>query len=206
MKYIILIISLFVGVIIVQAQNIVSLENSASYIKANLDTKPKPVYFKDNTAMLNKYIGKWEGKYKNKTYYFEITKQTKVQGKYITTTFRDDLYIKIRITDNKNKKVIYDKFKLPKRFHIKMAYLPKVTKDVYVIGYLGNTSEEIECGDIGDLYIESFDKANKLKVYVKPEFMEFYIREGEKHPCPDGRILPPFPDSKENALILTKKN
>jgi len=71
--------------------------------------------------------------------------------------------------------------------------------------YWGKKKQEIKCGNQGDMFIETLQNNTKLKLYVRPEFMLFAQIEGEPDPCPNGRIMPPFPDKEDNAMILTKK-
>ena len=204
MKRLIFIIYVVFCIQILNAQFIVPVDKVNKYI-TEYGILPDHTYYKDVNKVLNKYVGTWEGVYKNQTYYFEITKQTKVRSSIFPSVFRDDLLIKFKITDNRSKKVIRNTFNLPDDSLINLSLLTEITENKHVMLYYGGDNEQVNCGDIGDIYLEPFDKNQKLRVYVVPQSMVFYVEDGV-HPCPGGRILPPFPDSKETALILTKKN
>lgn len=204
MRKIITILVVLLYSVVVQAQVIVPVDKVGEYFSNNKNI-PEHIYYKDVNKVLNKYVGTWEGVYKNQTYYFEITKQIKVRSNNFPMTFRDDLLIKFKITDNKSKKVIRNTFNLPNDLLIASSLIRDITATKQIMLYFGGNNKQVNCGDIGNIYLEPFDKNRKLKVYVVPQSMVFYVEDGV-HPCPGGRILPPFPDSKETALILTKKN
>jgi len=204
MKRLIFIIYVVFCIQVLSAQFIVPVDKVNEYI-TEYGILPDHTYYKDVNKVLNKYVGTWEGVYKNQTYYFEITKQTKVNSSDFPLIYNDDLSIQFKITDNRSKKVIRNTFNLPDDSLINLSLLTKITENKHVMLYYGGDNKQVNCGDIGDIYIEPFDKNRKLRVYVVPQSMVFYVEDGV-HPCPGGRILPPFPDSKETALILTKKN
>ena len=56
-------------------------------------------------------------------------------------------------------------------------------------------------------YKEDFIDYAKVVAFIKEIMLksEFLLIEDEEHPCPQGRVLPPFPDKKEDALILVKR-
>lgn len=205
MKNILILFSLLLFSFPSQAQIIIPIEEAATYIENNQGNLPKYKYYKDVNKILDKYVGTWEGTHQGKSYYFLITKKIEIPSKVSPSTLRDDLVVRFRITDNTTKQVLYNKFNLPEKFHLTHSKIGKLTINSNIMIYGGNNEEDIECGDVGDMYLELFENNEKLKVYVKPEFIIHYIFEDEEHPCPNGDVLPPFPNKEEKAIVLTKK-
>lgn len=211
MKYIYTIIIVLALSFTAQAQVIIPLDEYSEYFETLVGDVPHHKYFKDVNGMLNPYIGVWEGTYENKTYYFEITKLTKkplgVEPEF-AQTFTDELLVDFKITDNANNKVLYDKFTVNQEFKIDFILLPESDTTRIVMLYYGDRKEDVDCGDSGRIYLESYANGFNIKVFVSPRGFMFYPRiEGQASinpPCPDGRILPPFPDNENDALILTK--
>ena len=186
-----------------QAQLIVPIDELSKYHK-KYGLLPDHTHFKDVNGILDKYTGTWEGSLDNKSYYFLITKKINVQDEMNPLSFEDGLVIQFKITDKNTGKVLYDKFKDPERFQVNNSDYLRTTKNKYAIYYVGDSTEEINCGDIGRMFLELIE-VGKLSVYVKPNHMAFSLVEGREHPCPNGRVIPPFPNERHSHLILTKK-
>ena len=68
---------------------------------------PENAYLKDLNNVLAPYVGTWEGTVNNKKYTFIVTKFTQHYddfGKY----FKDELMLKLKVTDLTNGTIIYD--------------------------------------------------------------------------------------------------
>lgn len=202
MKNYITIIALFILSLSCKAQynNIVPLENYYSYVENNSITDG--TYLKDVNNVLNKYVGTWKGEFDGKEYTLKVNKssRTTTSGK-----MKEDLiYIRYTIKDSNGniiKKTIGDSNSSALRGNL----FEKDNPDIYSLLYWGKDDQEIKCGNIGDMFIQTLDNNTKLKIYVEPEHMLFAKIEGEPDPYPNGRILPPFPD-EDNPMILTKQN
>lgn len=145
MRKIITILVVLLYSVIVQAQVIVPVDKVGEYFSNNKNI-PEHIYYKDVNKVLNKYVGTWEGVYKNRTYYFEITKQIKVRSNNFPMTFRDDLLIKFKITDNKSKKVIRNTFNLPNDLLIASSLLRDITATKQIMLYFGGNNKQVNCG------------------------------------------------------------
>lgn len=203
MRNILIIFSLLFISNISNAQLVVPIDEVNDYIDI-YGILPKDKYFKDVNGILDKYEGAWEGIHDNKTYYFEITKLIEEPSRFNPLTLRDDLLIKFKIVDNSTNTTLYDTYNLSSDLLIKRSSFREITENKQVMTYVGGDKGKVNCGDIGDIYLEPFALNTKLKVYVEPDSIVFYVEDGQPHPCPDGRILPPFPDNENDALILTK--
>lgn len=201
MKNYILIIALFIISLSCKAQqydNIVPLENYYSY-GIGKSKVPQGTYFKDVNNVLNKYVGTWEGEFDGKNYILTIMKDSK---EYLGIK-KDLLYIRYTIKDA-NGNIIEKTIGDSNVSALPGSLFEKDQPNVYSLLYWGKDKQEIECGNVGDMFIETLNNNTKLKMYVQPEAMVLYTFEGEPDPCPNGRIMPPFPD-QDNAMILSKK-
>lgn len=202
MKNYITIIALFILSLSCKAQynNIVPIENYHSYVENNNITQG--TYLKDVNNVLNKYVGTWKGEFNGKQYTIKAHKssRTTTSGK-----MKEDLiYIRYIIKDA-NGNVIEKTIGDSNTSALQGNLFDKDNPDVYSLLYWGKDDQEIKCGNIGDMFIETLENGTKLKMYVRPEFMVFADVAGEPDPCPNGRILPPFPE-EDNPIILTKQN
>ncbi len=182
-----------------QYNNIVPLEDYYSYGEGK-EQVPQGTYFKDINNVLNKYVGTWKGMFEGRNYTLKIQKSSD-SSKIMKT---DILYIRYSIKEADGtilEKTIDD----TNASALPGSLFVKDKPNTYWLLYWGKDEQEIECGNVGDMFIETFENNNKLKMYVQPEAMVFWKHEGEPDPCPNGRVLPPFPEEDE-AMILTKQN
>lgn len=202
MKNYVTIIALFILSLSCKAQynSIVPLEDYYSYVGNNNITQG--TYLKDVNNVLNKYVGTWKGEFDGKHYILKANKasRTTTSGK-----MKEDLiYIRYTIKDA-NDNIIEKTIDVANASALQGYLFNKDNSEVYSLLYYGKEAEEVKCGNRGKMYIQTLDDNTKLKIYVKPKHMIFYDIEGEPDPCPNGRMLPPFPD-EDNPMILTKQN
>ncbi|HLS29283.1 MAG TPA: DUF6705 family protein [Flavobacteriaceae bacterium] len=202
MKNYITIIALFILSLSCKAQynNIVPIENYHSYVENHNITQG--TYFKDVNNVLNKYVGTWKGEFDGKQYTIKAHKSSKTT---ISGRMKKDLiYIRYTIKDP-NDNIIKKTIDVADAPALQGKLFDEDNPEVYTLLYYVKDDNEVECGNVGTMFIETLNNNTKLKLYVEPDHMIFFDIEGEPDPCPNGRIFPPFPE-EDNPMILTKQN
>ena len=199
MRNIIFILSLFLLSLTANAQTIVPLDKAKDYMPL-----PRTVYVKDVNSVLDKYVGFWEGEYKNKTYQLDIEKIESLPSIAFETMTFDALLIRFKIKDNSTGVELYNTLNMSINDNIikSSPNLKEMNENRYACVYHSPNRSQSRCGDFGDMFID-FINPLKLEVYVERGFYVNYIYDGVNN-CPNGSVYPPFPKEKADALVLTK--
>jgi hypothetical protein len=149
----------FCSLVNAQRTKTVSMSEMANYPLGSImgyPQIPKDVaYLKDDTGLLDKYLGKWKGTANERTLEFEFTKQLEVDD-YNGGAKRDKVIGRL-IAKDANGKVIFDtsnQDELPLKGWTFTAGLKR-----YVMSYTGL---KLECGESGFVFLERVDDILKI--------------------------------------------
>jgi len=178
-----------------QRTKTVSMSELANYPPGILGGYPHipedVAYLKDDTGLLDKYLGKWKGTANGRTLEFEFTKKLEVDN-YNGSAKRDKLIGRL-IAKDPNGKIIFDtsnQDELPLEGFTFTIGLKK-----YAMTYTGL---KLECGESGFIFLELVD--NILKISFQPQG-DIIIIGDEPGYCPKDYV----PILNRTGLELTKQ-
>ena len=186
----ILIVGLLIGVVFSCKAQTLPIEKKIDYIIARNGIPESVTYLQDSNNLLDKFIGTWNGVYKDKIFEFRISKVTVIPGR-----IKEDILIIRYLIKNTNGVVFEDTRALPESspLVIKGDYIESTT---YALNYIGNNSK---CGRSGTIFIDWLKGSNntKMTLFLEPEQMITSSQE-----CPNGRVAQIIPHEQ---IILTKQ-
>lgn len=179
----------------VQRTKTVSMSELANYPLGSimgLPQIPKDVaYLKDDTGLLDKYVGKWKGTANGRTLEFEFTKKLEVAGSY--SSLKKDRIMGRLIAKDANGRVIFDtsnQDEIPLEGWTFTAGLKK-----YMMTYTGL---KLECGESGFIFLELVDNILKINFSSQGDIIVIGDEPGR---CPKDYV----PILNRTGLELTKQ-
>ncbi|MDV3950524.1 hypothetical protein CMT75_18580 [Elizabethkingia anophelis] len=179
----------------VQRTKTVSMSELANYPLGSImgyPQIPKDVaYLKDDTGLLDKYVGKWKGTANGRTLEFEFTKKLEVAGSY--SSLKKDILIGRLIAKDASGRVIFDtsnQDEIPLKGFTFTGGLKR-----YAMNYTGL---KLECGESGFIFLTLTD--NILDISFQP-LGDIVVIGDEPGRCPKDYV----PILNRTGLELTKQ-
>ncbi|MDV4026121.1 hypothetical protein CMT52_17455 [Elizabethkingia anophelis] len=148
----------------VQRTKTVSMSEMANYPLGSImgyPQIPKDVaYLKDDTGLLDKYVGKWKGTANGRTLEFEFTKKLEVAGSY--SSLKKDILIGRLIAKDASGRVIFDTSNQDEIPLEGFSFTGGLKR--YAMTYTGL---KLECGESGFIFLELV--GDILKISFQPQ-------------------------------------